>query len=627
MKKCITKGVPIVLVILLCLPIINVTYSDYQTESQVIDTENQPELSDTDFDRVEWKLDHYPNPGFELWSDSNTPERLETSRTTESYRWFASAPWPVNEGSQSFGMQARAMNPYYESQTSLGKGWGSISNPVNLTLSFDWYVDELPDPVGNDSLIMEVYFPNPDYKYLNYHLASQPTSVSNTTTEGNFIIPGPTDTWNHLSRNLTADFIEVFSSVPNTFLRFTCYLTSRTTEYSRVFIDDVNLYNTTVLVGGSTQNGNFNSLGTWYTSSTDPSDISQCTDKQEGSWSLNATSLSNGNSSKTTATYDPYKVATALNKDIFTFQWKLNDLQITNAFNYAYIRVECRTYEGSSHYLRYKIGYTTMPLEIWGDGVDVAVDNYNTTGQWYTFNTSIWEDLGSYYTFSGLSIDSIELIVATNGVGHRLSVLIDNLTLTLAGLNDMGYETYSGVGNEVFAWSPQSGTHPEMTITDTAHSGTYAANVTVEDSTTFSEDQEFGYLPINNERDTWIDLYWRLEEFSALDYEYIYLEVMLDNDDSFAYIFANVTQLYTGNGFDDYILVDGRNSIGSWYNLRRNIFTDYVSLFGTEPDTTLDRFDLVVVSSSGGHIEFLLDDVYLYTDPAPVIDVPFISPS
>ncbi len=618
MKIRVTGGLTVFLVILLVFPVFCATSIDPLTIADMENGNSDFDVSAIDTDRVDWKMDHFENQGFEVWTDEYTPEVDSMDRTTERYRWYATSPWPVNEGSQSFGMQARAINTVYESIAELQRssGWVSKSNVVNLTMSFDWYIDELPDPIGNDTLVLSIEFSGP--RYLVYHLGSEPTSATNTSSEGNFLIEGVSDTWHYFDRNLTEDYFDVFSSYPTEFMLFQLRLISRTTEYSRIFLDDLWLVNGTVIIGGSTENGNFNAIATWDTTPNySPSDVSRCSDRQEGDWSYNATSISNGNASYTYFRSYPDKVASALNPDIFTFQWKMNDFGTGDTYNYAYISVSTYNSTGFSMSVRYRICGT--PMSIFGNSIAINVPGYETTGQWYSFNTSIWEDLSGTFTFSDLLIDRIEFRVATRGAGERISILLDNLTLTMARLNDMGYEQIGDIGDEIYAWSPLNGPFPEMTLTDDAYSGLYAANITVEDGNTFGEDQDFENLYVNDATDLWLDLYWKLQEYSNLAFEEVYLELDFADSNSFGYIFANGSTVNTGNGFEKFILLSDVNSVGIWYSFKRNIFDDYVELFSTEPDTELERIHLVVYSQSGGRIEFLLDDVYLYTDPAPEI--------
>ncbi|MGY5876960.1 MAG: Ig-like domain-containing protein, partial [Candidatus Thorarchaeota archaeon] len=88
----------------------------------------------------------------------------------------------------------------------------------------------------------------------------------------------------------------------------------------------------------------------------------------------------------------------------------------------------------------------------------------------------------------------------------------------------------------------------------------------------------------------------------------------------FAYIFANGSEASSADGFDDrFFLLPELSQTGEWFNFHRNLHSDMVTLYGDEPDLGLSSISIIVESRSGGRIEFLLDDVYLYNDVAPEI--------
>ena len=88
-----------------------------------------------DLGRVDWTLDHYDNPGFENWVEWYLPEDVSTYFTTEQYTWYSSSPWPVSEGSRSYGLQARALVPYQYPEARLTRSaWMYWNNPTNLIL-------------------------------------------------------------------------------------------------------------------------------------------------------------------------------------------------------------------------------------------------------------------------------------------------------------------------------------------------------------------------------------------------------------------------------------------------------------------------------------------------------------
>jgi len=134
-------------------------------------------------------------------------------------------------------------------------------------------------------------------------------------------------------------------------------------------------------------------------------------------------------------------------------------------------------------------------------------------------------------------------------------------------------------------------------------------------------------MPLTEDTETFLDVNWRLEDFSGLDGEFAGVEVYLDNDLTFAYIFANGSDPASANGFDEYIILPDANTEGSWFNMQRCLSKDYETLFGSAPNTSISYIYLIAESETGGRIEILFDDFYLYTDPAPDVHSVVHSPS
>jgi hypothetical protein len=81
-----------------------------------------------------------------------------------------------------------------------------------------------------------------------------------------------------------------------------------------------------------------------------------------------------------------------------------------------------------------------------------------------------------------------------------------------------------------------------------------------------------------------------------------------------------------GNGFDDFVILSDANVVGSWHNFHRNLFDDFVTILGSEPDTELSEIYLSCESDSGGRLSVLFDDVYLFNDPAPALGDIYTTP-
>ena len=584
--------------------------------------------SETDLNRAEWKMDHYANPGFESWTTDYIPEDLYTTRSTEHYTWYAQAPWPVNEGSRSRGFQTRAIDPDHPAEAYLTRSsWPYWSNPTNLTMKLDWYIENLPQPTDSDYFRLYVQLGSPSTVRMYYYFNSQDTGRTNTSSYMYFFIDGPTETWNTFDRNITADFFEVAGSCPTQFQLFRIELLSATSEYSRAFVDDLWMINGTVIYGGATGNGNFESNAAWYSvGNRDPADISKSSVRQEGDWSLNATSISSGNQSRLTVEFSPDRRLSELNQDVFSFEWRMDDFQGASEDTYAFVYISSSN-ESDSTDVFYVLCYGDNTNSFtWPGAIIFNVTGFNTTGQWNSFSRSIWSDVISTYETNYLVIDSIEIEIQVRGPSSRISILFDDMKFESAALDDMGYEDQPAVGEMALSWSADSGPTPEFTVTGTVYSGSKAANLTVTDGNSWSGSSQFYNRPLDDTTDLWLDFYWRIEDSSEDLDNLLYLEVYFESEEVLAYIFANYSALSTGNGFDDFIILPDANDVGEWHNFHRNLYDDYVTVFGSAPSTELYELYLSAEADTGGRLSVLFDDVYLFNDPAPALGDIYTTP-
>ncbi|MHA2426010.1 MAG: hypothetical protein ACXAEF_14565, partial [Candidatus Thorarchaeota archaeon] len=578
-------------------------------------------LADTDTSRVDWQLNHYDSPGFEVWDDSRDPGRLSTYRSTEHFTGYSTSNY--SEGVQGCVMQAKAVDSDYPAEALLYRSWasGDFPNTRNLTVSFDWIVDALPNPVDGDYFRFELRLGSPNTRYLRYYLGCENTVVSNSSSYHYYMLEGSISGWTSFDRNVSQDYFDMAGVLPTQINGFRWELRSSSTEYSRIYMDDVNFVNsTTTIIGGSSGNGNFENQLTWYRGNNDPADIVQSTDKVEGDFSLNATSLSNGNTSTCSFSARPDTRLTSENIDSLKFQWNITDFAKATENTYASVYVGANNIS-HSFYIYYPLCYGGYEFPRTYSGYHyINATGFNTTMQWNQFERSIWNDITSYNSTSFLIIEEIEIEIRTEDPSTRISILFDDISFTSASLNDMDYENQGAVGDEVLAWDISSGLDSHFTVTDLAYDGSKAGNITADDGDSWGGGQEIGALLVNNETDLWLDFWWRFENFTGLPDDLVYLEVYLDNNEDFAYIFGNGSSVYIGNGFDEFIIVPNNGTEGTWFNFQRNLYDDYVSIYGVEPDTFAYELYLNVESETGGRVEFLLDDVYMYTDPAPAIE-------
>ncbi|MCK4568495.1 MAG: hypothetical protein KAU48_14405, partial [Candidatus Thorarchaeota archaeon] len=591
------------------------------TEALVTLDNSQHQIAETDLSRVNWKLNHISNPGMEEWTTTHDIDDVATYRTTEHYSWYAQDPWPVNEGFRSRGFQSRAIDPNHPGVAYVGRSsWLHWDNPTNLTMKFDWYIDSIPQPIDYDYFRFNIYLGAPGDVRMYYYFNCEEAGHTNTSNYMYFFLDGPAQTWNTFDRNITEDFFEIAGHYPTQFQQFRFEQSTRSSDYSRAFIDDLEMANGTIIYGGSTGNGNFETSSGWHSwTNNDAADISRSSINQEGDWSLNATAKSVGNQSRLSISYYPDRRLSSMNPDAFSFQWMMNEFDGANEDTFAYVSVSCYN-ESESFEVFYVLAYGDNTNTFTWEGAQVInVTDFNTTGQWNTFSRSIWNDISSVNQTDFLVVENIEIYIRADGPTSCISILFDDMHFQSAAMDDMGYEDQGDIGDEVLSWGLSSGFQPEFTVTDTAYSGSKAANLTLIDGNSWSEGRDFENRYINDNTDLWLDFFWRIENDTAHAENLMYLEVYFETGETLAYIFANHSVVPTNNGFDEYIILPEVNTEGIWINFQRNLFDDFVTAFGSDPDTEIEEFYLFAEADTGGRFEVLFDDVYLYNDPAPEI--------
>ena len=593
------------------------------TEAIVTLDNSQHQLAETDLGRAEWKLNHIQNPGMEQWTTAHDLEDVYTYRTNEHYAWYAQAPWPVFEGSRSRGMQSRAIDPNHPGEVYTSRSsWAYWNNPTNLTMKFAWYIDSIPQPIDYDYFRLNIYLGAPGIVHMYYYFNCENTVYTNSSNYMYFFLGGPAQDWNTFDRNITEDFFEIRGTYPTEFQQFRFEQLTRSSDYTRAFIDDLEMANGTVIYGdgGSIGTGDFETGGGWYSGgNTDGADISQSSVAQEGDWSLNATAKSVGNRSYLSVSYNPYRRLSSMNPDAFSFQWMMNKFDGANEDTFAYVSVSCEN-ESDSFEVFYVLAYGDNTNTFTWEGARIInVAGFNTTGQWNTFSRSIWSDISTFNQTSYFVVNEIEINVWADGPTSCISILFDDMHFQSAAMDDRGYEDQGNVGDEVLSWGINSGTQPEFTVTDTVYSGSKAANLTLIDGNSWGKSRNFENRFISDNTDLWLDFFWRIEHDSANESNLMYLEIYFESGEALAYIIANHSAVPTGNGFDEFIILPEVNTQNTWINFQRNLYDDFVTAFETEPDTVIDQFYLYAEVDSGGRFEVLFDDVYLYNDPAPEI--------
>ncbi|MFW9815004.1 MAG: hypothetical protein ACFFEW_03725 [Candidatus Thorarchaeota archaeon] len=614
----VKKIITLVLVLLMVSPVF---LTPQTTRNSTLSGATEPsQLASTDLDRVTWEADIAPNGDLESWTNPQSPEDMYASRTTEEVTWFETTI--VNEGTRAVGMHARALDPSHGSEVRLTQqSWIYWDNPLNTTLDFDWYLDEIGNPINQDYFRIQVRMSG---RTMFYYLGCT-TSSTNITSTAYYLIDGPTKTWNHFHRNLTSDFFEVFSLMPAQFELVYIWIHSFTNEYTRIYLDDVQLVNGTyVHVGGSTLNGNFEGSGGWtFQSNRNPADISQSSVSNSGSWSMNMTAISYGYFAQASAQIYPGKRLSEINQGEFGFYWRVSEWINSSLNTLAYVRVSVANATASSNMYYYLGvgGAGTTPPVIFGNDMKFQVSGFNVTDSWLHFDRNLWEDYHLNSNTDFLYLDSIAFYVVANNAPSRLSVLIDDISLTTSILNDMSYETQGAVGTPIEGWTEPTG-YDTYTVTDFSMTGTKAGNLTLQENQEFNAQQYAGNLQFDETTEIIFDFNLYMDTFnqSSADDFFVY-DFEFEDGESLTYVLANASSDFEGwiSESSNVIFLNDEVSTGQWMNFQLDLVHDYETVVGSLPDTKLMRFHMISWASASSRLVAFLDDMYIYYDPAPDI--------
>lgn len=567
---------------------------------------------------------HIENNGFESWSNAYTPEEWNSFASGDTYTWFAQSPQPVYEGSYSIGMQCRT--PYYRATTAHWRQYGLSVDMGNLNLTFEYYIDKNDDP-ATDYFYLMLYLYNGSDSWRMYYYLNGTTSSTNSSSNAYFLLNEPSLQWNRFCRNITDDFVNVttFSGTVDSNLhlqeiQFYGYASGDAADYLRTFVDDVYVVNETnayVWIGGATEDGNFESgvIDPWWRSgSYDAASLYQSSEVHGGSWGLNITAISSGNDSYTYAYSTTKTRLTSQNQGILSFWWNLS-YQNADQDSFSFVYLQC-TNGITSLYLYYFLGYggTSFPRSNSSPSLLVyRADSFNDTSGWNHFQRNIWNDAASFFGTDEILVESVRFESDAGSAGSVTTSLIDDVSLVARAINDGNYEDQRGAGTNIRGWDVENS---YFTVTDIyCVSGSKAANLTVPTGESWTREQPLQGRPLNGTRETYLDVMWRLENYTAPDE--VCLEVVLDDGKVMRYYMAATT--LPANGTTAYFNETGVGTTSTWMTMHRDLNHDYLAAFGGLPNTKIESIFLRDTSTSGGQLQLILDDLYLYDDNAPYV--------
>ncbi|MFX1301371.1 MAG: Loki-CTERM sorting domain-containing protein, partial [Promethearchaeota archaeon] len=242
------------------------------------------------------------------------------------------------------------------------------------------------------------------------------------------------------------------------------------------------------------------------------------------------------------------------------------------------------------------------------------IDGFNTTGSWQYFERNLWQDISSVFGTSDAIVDSFFVTALAATTNSRVELLIDDLKLVARTVTVADFEDQGDIGSLIQGWDHE--VFYDLIVTDQGYGGGKAANCSLLPFGSLLVDQDLHRRPLNSSRETYLDLMWRIEDFSDgeitfyvqfHDYRVIWYILGTSNWGALSNTSSNV-----------YFNVTGSGTIGSWIQLHRDLAHDYEAAFGSLPDVEMRTLEFSAVTGNAP-LEVLFDDVYIYDDPAPIL--------
>jgi hypothetical protein len=588
--------------------------------------ENHLATPGPDLEITNWTHNVIENPAMEDWF-AGAPYRWSLFRSAKRRCWFATDPPDnVSQGTYSAGLYTQS-----GTRTSSSTQWyqpNVYGDAQNLTLDFDWLCTQVDMPTDS---YFQVSIRFTDGRYANYFICGGTNvAASNSSNYGYFHVQEPTAQWNIFSRNITADYLAVPTfpgSLPGGFqVRGVWFYAFSAIGGNEVyaFFDDVYLINgATTHIGGTTQDGNFETgMETPWLNlyDRDHSYVEQSATAHTGTSSANITTVSEGADCEAYIYSSPNYRLTSQNQGNFGFWWHLN---LDNVF-YGDIAHLYFQYTNFTHtlYMYYYLGYGGSS---YGSNTStygaINVAGFNTTGSWQYCERNLWQDATLLWGSDDIIVERIFLRTYGNSVGTHIELLVDDIHLTARAIADGDYEDQRDPGSNILGWGPFRNNY--FNVTDQAYDGNKAANCSVPTFDFLDITQRLHYRPLNSSRETYLDVMWRLNIYSTGE---IFVTLPLNDGTFLNYVFAtdNWGSL-VNNTVNAYFNVTNAETTGSWYQMHRDLVHDYEEAFGSLPDTSFIeiRIDIDTLTDP---LEILFDDLYLYDDPAPLLDDVVLTP-
>ncbi|NHJ87031.1 MAG: hypothetical protein FK734_16330 [Asgard group archaeon] len=537
---------------------------------------------------------------------------------------------------------------YYQGYRDITSGISELSYiDEDINLNFWYNAKANPDySFGTEIYITIRFMTNLGNYYIHYFLSRVSGLPGNGTNTAYFDIRGSLNSWINIDRNITDDFVSVFSAGLDYSLSYCRYFYLTVTSIQNpsgatiLLIDDVYLTNGTGF-NYLADNGNFEDGDAypWVNNADGPAYLyTTSLEKIQGMQSMNMTVTDlpiAPSNSYLYATRDIYENWINLPKGyysgapgdlLFNFMWKYSDnvgsggqqfgcfyFYAVNATFTATITLYLGTESGSLPSINQTYSTSgSYAIKAPGFGVrdtwqEISIDFY------YLLNIFQLSNLIPYQMSFNLN--------ARNTAGCTNHLYIDDFQVITYPANDPGFEGNLGfsASDPILYWRT-SLNQDYVNVTTDAHFGNYAANITAYSGIINPYCARFTFLPITD--NLYTDFSWRLDKLTNIgNVGYSEIRLVLDGSKVIHYIVGqNSYYNPTNNSNNCYYFDSNLNTMGQWRSIIRDLRNDATVAFG-EDNWNVTEIDIRNYAAGSEVVSTLWDDINFITDvTGPIIN-------
>ncbi|MHA1308471.1 MAG: Ig-like domain-containing protein [Candidatus Heimdallarchaeota archaeon] len=512
----------------------------------------------------------------------------------------------------------------------------------DIELDFWYNAKKNPDfAQGSESYFYIRFSTNLGNYYIRYYLSRVSGLPANQSSNAYFDIRGPLDSWTNVVRNLTEDFISVFSG-PDLSISYAIYLYLCTNSVANPTGDNILLVDDFSVTNGTgfnyfADNGDFEDGDSypWYNFKSGGGSIELTdTDYTQGSHAFNLTlDCPSGANTNTYGygdreTYQGWETipkgfyASAPGDLTYSFDWKYTDDPGSGGDQRAFIYISTlnETFSADFYFMLGDASDTIPFTNESGPGHVLAfmkADGFGVRDTWHEFSLDYYTLLSEFNLTNLVPYYTGYYMEGMNTDGCIMQLLMDDFQIKTYPAYDPGFEADFGYdpSDPIRLW--ETNNNPiYVNITSDAHSGNYAANITAHTGLTNAICYRETFLPITN--NLYFDSYWRLDKITSVGLAYSSIILEISDTKTIYYMLGSNDNLgmYSNTSDYCYYIVENYNQTRTWNNLFRNIQDDVMRAFGSDYAVggNITGIELKNYASSSAITSTLFDDINFVTD-------------